>query len=219
MNLSPYEEHALKKLEERKRKLMREPSKKLVPEGARSRIASVSDKSVEQLSRVPGFVKSAAAARAGYVKAAAGFGEFTTRSAQLTMSEDRVVKAYAKRGHDIGDLKEIHSLDLKDVEKRILSRYFTDIYAAGGALEGAAAGAMISGGELLAAFGTVAGEGGGAAPGTGTVEAVVAGDAAALLGICSRVVAHTAMYYGYDLTEPGEAFFAMSVMNLGTAVT
>ena len=219
MDLSPYEQRALKEIEEHKRRLLRQPGRQLVSEDARKKFAAAGDKSSAQLGRIPGFVKSAAAARTGYLKAASGFGEFTTRSAQLTLSEERIVKAFSKCGHDIENLADIHNLDLRDVEKRILPRYFTDLYAAGGAIEGAAAGAVISGGELLAAFGTVAGAGAGGAPGTGTVVAAVAVDAAALLGICSRVVAHTAMYYGYDPSEPGEAIFAMSVMNLGSALT
>jgi hypothetical protein len=44
-------------------------------------------------------------------------------------------------------------------------------------------------------------------------------DAAALLTICSRVIAHEALYYGYDPRDPAEEVFMMQVIGLGLAVT
>ena len=44
-------------------------------------------------------------------------------------------------------------------------------------------------------------------------------DAAALLAACSRVVAHDALYYGYDPRDPVEEVFMMQVIGLGLANT
>jgi len=78
---------------------------------------------------------------------------------------------------------------------------------------------VISGGEALAMFGTVAGAGVGAAPGVGTITTVLAIDATTVLAACLRMVSHTAMYYGYDPNEPAETAYVLSVINLGSAVT
>lgn len=44
-------------------------------------------------------------------------------------------------------------------------------------------------------------------------------DAAALLTACSAVVAHDALYYGYDPLDPAEEIFMMHVIALGLAET
>jgi hypothetical protein len=90
-------------------------------------------------------------------------------------------------------------------------------YTATATVEGAAAGFMISGGEIVATGGTVAGAGAGGAPGVGMIVAVMAADAAAVLVAANRAVAHTAAYYGYDLDRPDERLFALAVLSMGTA--
>jgi hypothetical protein len=44
-------------------------------------------------------------------------------------------------------------------------------------------------------------------------------DAVALLTGCSRLVAHDALYYGYDPCYPAEEIFMMQVIGLGLATT
>ncbi|CAB4967408.1 MAG: EcsC family protein [Actinobacteria bacterium] len=219
MELSPYEQQALNEIEEHKRKLLNAPTRDFIPESARAAVSDAGGRALGKLNKVPGFTKATLKAQSGYIKAAEGLGQFAGTSAQTTLSEKRVLSAFTKRGHDVVTLRDIRSLDLQVVEERVMPRFFGHMYATGAAVEGATAGAVISGGELLAAMGSVAGAGAGATPGVGTVATVMCADAAALLGICSRVVGHTAMYYGYDPSSPGEALFAMSVMNLGSAVT
>jgi hypothetical protein len=85
------------------------------------------------------------------------------------------------------------------------------------ATEGALAGLVITGGEALAAAETVASAGAGAAPGAGTVIGVMVVDAAAVLAASVRVVAHIAAYHGYDVREPDEELFALSVIGWSTA--
>jgi len=84
-------------------------------------------------------------------------------------------------------------------------------------VEGGLAGLFITGGVAAAAGGGVFGLGAGAAPGLGATAATTAGDAAAVLAMSARVVAHTAMYYGYDPKRPDEEIFMMSVIGLGVA--
>jgi hypothetical protein len=219
MKLSSYEQRVLSEIEAHKLKLMNAPTRNLIPESARTAVSQAGGRALGKLDTLPGFTQAAAKAQAAYLKSAEGLGRLVGTSAHATLSDTRVLSAYAKRGHDLGTLRDIRSLDLREVEEEVMPRFFGHLYATGAAVEGAAAGAVISGGELLAAFGSVAGAGAAAAPGTLTVAATMSADAAVLLGICSRVVGHTAMYYGYDPLNPGEALFAMSVMNLGSAVS
>jgi hypothetical protein len=93
------------------------------------------------------------------------------------------------------------------------------VYASIAATEGAAAGAVVTGAELLGTVGSVASAGAASAPGAGAVGTAMAADAAFVLAAAQRVVSHTAMYYGFDPLEPAERVFAMSVVNLGSAVT
>jgi EcsC protein family len=92
-------------------------------------------------------------------------------------------------------------------------------YSASAAAEGAATGLAVSGGQAVAAFGGVAGAGAAAAPGLGMIAGAIGVDVAALLTVCSRVIAHDALYYGYDPRDPAEEVFMMQVIALGLAVT
>lgn len=217
--LSDYELNALREIELHKEALATRGSRKLLPTGARSAIEVRGAQVAEQARKLPGFTKAADAAKAGYLQAAAGLGKGLSRASGLSLSEERVLKGYRRRNHDVRSLADVRALDLEQVEKRARPQYMDFIYAAGAAAEGAGAGLVISGGEILAAGGEVAGAGAGAAPGLATVTGVVAFDAAAVLAVCTRAVGHTALYYGYDPRDPAEAVYAMSVMNLGTAVT
>src|SRR5215207_4056931 len=89
--------------------------------------------------------------------------------------------------------------------------------ALGAAIEGAGAGVVVTGGEVLATGGSIAGAGAGAAPGAGAIVGAMAFDAASVLGATARLVAHTAAYYGYDVREPEEQMFALSVISWTSA--
>jgi hypothetical protein len=217
--LSEYEQRALIEIDQYKAKFAATPARRLVPGTARDALRNRGGQAAKRLQSAPGFEVAASAARGGYMRAAEGLGGMTSKVAHYTLSEDRIVASFQRRNIDVNALTDIRTLDLKIVEKRAKPKYMDLAYASTAAAEGALAGALISGGELLASAGTVASGGATAAPSLGLITTVVAGDAAAVLSICSRVVAHTAMYYGYDPTEPAEAVFAMSVMNLGSAVT
>jgi hypothetical protein len=142
-----------------------------------------------------------------------------TRTGQLTTSEARIVRAYAKKGHSVERLDDIRKLDLSAVDKVASFTRLHYTYSVSAAGEGAAAGLAVSGGQALATAGAVAGAGAGSAPGLGTIAAAMGVDAAAVLTICSRVIAHDALYYGYDPLDPAEEVFMMQVIGLGLAVT
>lgn len=67
--------------------------------------------------------------------------------------------------------------------------------------------------------GGVAGQGAGAAPGFGVVAGAMTADAALVLALCGRSVGHTATLYGFDPNDPAEKLFALSVINVGSAMT
>jgi hypothetical protein len=148
-------------------------------------------------------------------KALEGMLSVVNKVAEKSMRRSAVLAAYAKRGHVLADLEDIRKLDLKLVDKvkpRLGLRY-----ASGTAVTGAATGLAVSGGELLATVGTVAGAGAAAAPGAGTIVGAMAADAATVLGAMTRAVARTAAFYGYDTQRPEEQVFALGVLNFGLA--
>lgn len=213
--LSEYEERVLKEIRERKDREVEHSPRKIMPPRAKEAGKSVAAKALQ----APRISKIAAKTSTGYASAAQGLGRFMTKSGSATLSPDRVVEAYRKRGLLIGSLEDIRRLDLSEVERRAIPRRMDMAYASVAAAEGAAAGAVISGGEALVMVGSVLGMGAGAAPGMGTVATAMVGDAAFVLAAASRAVGHTAMYYGYDPHDPGEAIYALSVINLGSAMT
>ena len=217
--LSAYELNALREIENHKNTIASRGTRTLLSEEKRAALNQRGSQVAANVQRIPGFGKAAAAAKGGYLQAAAGLGKGLSRASGLSLSEDRVIRGYRRRNHDVRTLADIRALDLELVERRAKPLYLDFLYAAAAAAEGAGAGLAISGGEILAVGGDVAGAGAGAAPGLATVTGVVAFDAAAVLALCTRAIGHTALYYGYDPRDPAEAIYAMGVMNLGSAVT
>ena len=132
-----------------------------------------------------------------------------------TVRDEAILGAFRKRGHDVQVIDDITNLELREIDK--VKPNLALAYTATATVEGAAAGFMISGGEIVATGGSVAGAGAGAAPGVGMIVSVMAADAAAVLVAANRAVAHTAAYYGYDLDHPDERLFALAVLSMGTA--
>lgn len=219
MDLSEYEKRALAEIQTHKDRMVATQARRVVPDSVRGQTTAAGKAVRERASTVPGFDKAAARARGGYLQAVSGLGKAINTSSRLSLSEQRLLKAYGKRGHDVSDLAGIRSLDLRIVEKRGMPSYLPFLYASAAAVEGAASGLVVTGGQIVAEGGAIAGAGAGAAPGLGAITASVAVDTAAVLALCTRVVGHTAMYYGYDPREPAEAVFALGVVNLGTAVS
>jgi hypothetical protein len=208
MRLSSYEQREWDRLQQRKAASLRKQPRRL-PAKARDRLSAVADKA----KAAPGAGK----VLAGYTTAARGLGKATGSTATRTVSIKYVIKRYQRAGHDIGSLAGIQQLDLSAVDavaKLSRIRYGHSLLAAAGGFGSAA---VVTGGEVLAGAGTVAGAGAGAAPGLGTVAAAVLADTAGVLGLAARSVAATALYYGYDPHRPEEEIFMMSVIGLGMA--
>ena len=219
MKLSEYEVRAFDEIRAHKDRMVYRQARQLMPGSVRSRSSVAGEAVRDRVAKVPGFERAAAGVRSGYLLAVSGMGKALSDGSRLTLSERRLLRAYAKRGHKIEGIADIRGLDLLTVEKRAMPNYMSFLYATAAFAEGAASGFVVTGGEILAASGELAGVGVGSAPGIGTVTATVAADAAAVLALCTRVVSHIAMYYGYDPREPGEAVFTLGVINLGSAVT
>lgn len=215
MGLSEYEREELEKVYEHKRRVLNRSPRRLVPPTVQKRSADL----FSRVMKMPGADKAKDSGAAVFNATAAGAGKFMTRTGQLTTSSDRVVRAYAKKGHAVQDLDGIRKLDLKQVDDVASFTRLHYTYSLTAAVEGAATGLAVSGGQAVATAGAVAGAGAAAAPGLGTIVAAMGVDAAALLTACSRVVAHDALYYGYDPLNPAEEIFMMQVIGLGLATT
>lgn len=136
------------------------------------------------------------------------------RASRVGISSKRVIALHKKRGHAVGALSDLRSLDLEQIDS-IGRRGSSWYYPAAAALSGMGAGLIISGGELV----TVASAGAAAAPSGAAIVGAFAGDTAIVLGVASRSVGHVSLLYGYDPEQPAERLFVMSVVNAGTAMT
>lgn len=136
------------------------------------------------------------------------------RVSRVGLSSETVVAKHKKRGHDVASLSDLRRLDLEQIDA-VRGRGTSWYYPAVAALSGAGAGLVISGGELV----TTASAGAAAAPSLGAIAGAFAGDAAFVLGLASRSVAHVSLLYGYDPEEPAEKLFVLSVVNAGTAMS
>lgn len=206
MTLSAYEQREWKRLQKRKADSLHKNARNLLPSGARERIAAVGDKARS----VPG-------AAAAYSAVAQGLGKATASTSSRTLSRGRVIQKYARAGHEVASLEDIHRIDLSAVDSVGKFHGIRYRHAMAAATEGLGSAAAITGGETLAGFGGVFGIGAGAAPGLGTVAGALAVDVAAVLGLAARTAAATALYYGYDPRQPEEEVFMMSVVALGMA--
>lgn len=209
MTLSSYELKEWDRLQQRKAASLQKQSRKLLPAKARDRLSAAADKA----KAVPGAGKVVE----GYTAAARGVSKATGSTAVRTVSTKHVIRQYQRAGHDVESVAGIQQLDLSAVDavaKLSRIRYSHSMLAAAGGFGSAA---VVTGGEVLAGAGTVAGAGAGAAPGLGTVAAAMLADAAGVLGLAARSVAATALYYGYDPRQPEEEIFMMAVIGLGMA--
>jgi hypothetical protein len=207
MTLSAYEQKEWDRLQKRKADALGKQARQLIPQQARERLAALGEKA----KNVPGADKVTAA----YNGAARGVGKAVGDTASRTVSKKRVIAQYQRAGHEINELDEIRNLDLRVVDavaKQNLVRYG---HALSAAATGLTSGAVVTGGELLAGVGSVAGAGVAAAPGIGTVAGAMAADATLMLGLSTRTVSSTALCYGYDPRDPEEEVFVMSVIALG----
>lgn len=209
--MTPYDASAWAETEEWRHGRLSASGRRLVPGQIRAWFASGGRVAKEKFASLPG----AAEFEAIFLKTLDGLMDLGSRAAMASVRDGAIIEAFKRRGHDVEDIEDIKRLELRDVDK--VKPNLALAYTSASTLEGAAAGFAISGGEAMAAAGTVLGVGAGGAPGVGTVVGVMAADAAAVLVAANRAVAHTAAYYGYDLNKPDERLFALAVLSMGTA--
>ena len=82
-------------------------------------------------------------------------------------------------------------------------------YASITATEGAISGVLSSGGSVAALLGL----GIASAPGVGITAGAISLDVITFLASSSRLVSHTAAYYGYDTQDPSEVLFSTMVLS------
>jgi hypothetical protein len=205
-----YDAAAWQRIEEWRDRRLSRRSRRVRPKSWQKRVTSAGDQAKERLQSLSGAKRF----EDDFLAALDGLAGFGSRVAMASVRKDAVVRAYQKRGYSVEALADIHRLDLRDIDA---VRPRLDLaYMTAATMEGAAAGFVVSGGELLASVGTVAGAGAGAAPGAGMVVGAMAADAAATLLASHRAIAHIAAYYGYDVDEPAERLFALGVLGFGT---
>ena len=182
-----------------------------IPPRVQHSIDNASTKVRDVWEKVPGTDNLEAA----LAKALGGLKDLTLDPAMASVSETRVTSRFVKRGHDVKSIADIRHLDLEQLD-RVMPKLRTR-YSAAAAVEGAAAGLVISGGEALAAAGSVFGAGVGAAPGAASIVGAMAGDAATVIAASARVTAHVGAFYGYEVSTPEEEFFALSAMSFSNS--
>jgi hypothetical protein len=182
-----------------------------VPATVRRSMDNASEKARDAWDKVPGTDSLEEA----LVKALRGLKDLTLDPAMASVSEKSVVRRFVKHGHDVKVISNIRSLDLEQVD-RVKPKLRTR-YSAAAALEGAAAGLVVTGGEALAAVGSVFGAGVGAAPGAASIAGAMAFDAATVIAASARITAHVGTYYGYEVCTPEEEFFAVSAMSFSSS--
>jgi hypothetical protein len=181
-----------------------------MPASVRKCAAKIGATAKDRLEEIPGFDQFERLLGA----ALEGLIEWGRRLAVASLRRTNVVRAYKDAGHHVAALEDIQKLELRDVDK--VKPRLAPAYITAATMEGAGAGFVVSGGELLA-MGGAAGAGAGAAPGAATVVGTMTADAAAVLLAGHRALAHIAAYYGYDVEKPHEQLFALGVLGVGTA--
>lgn len=210
--MTPYDQRAWEEIERWRASRLGTKARHLVPAHIRDGMSRATQSAKERLESLPG----AEAFESVFVDALGGLLDVGSRAGAASVRDGAIVGAYRKRGYAVADMDDIRTLDLCEIDKVRPNLGFA--YTASATVEGGAAGFLVSGGEIVAAGGTVFGAGAGGAPGIATVLGVMAADAAAVLFGANRAVAHIAAYYGYDLENPDERLLALAVLGMGTAV-
>ena len=139
--------------------------------------------------------------------AALGLVELAASASEASVRRKRILKAYRAAGHDVNTLQDIRALSLDQV--LAVKPRLSLAYSGTAAAEGAVSGVFASGGSVAA----VLGMGVASAPGVGVTASAMAVDVTAFLAAATRLVAHTAAYYGYDSEEPTERLFSTMVLS------
>ena len=176
---------------------------RVISQRLRSFLLAPVAKLVELARKVPG----GAAIIRKISSGALGLVELGTSAAESTIRREQIVKAHRKAGNDIEHLEDIRDLSLDDI--RLVRPHLKVSYCAVTATEGAISSIVASGGSVAALVGL----GIASAPGVGVVAAAIGLDIITFLTSATRLVSHTAAYYGYDTEDPAEDLFAAMVLS------
>ena len=210
-DMSPYDRRAWAEVEKWREKKLSARTRRMLPPKIRDKVSDKSRSAKQKFEALPGAGKFEAL----FEKALGGLVDLGSRAVMSTVRKEAILKAYRKREHEVQVLEDISKLELRDIDK--VKPNLALAYTSTATVEGAAAGFAIAGGEIVAGGGALAGAGAGAAPGISTIVGVMAADAATVLITANRAVAHTAAYYGYDVSRHDERLFALAVLSMGTA--
>ena len=160
-------------------------------------------KAVSLARKVPGGAAVTGAVASGILKLV----ELGTSAAESSISRERIVRAFRRSGCDIECLEDIRNLSLAQI--RSVKPHLKVGYCGVAAAEGAISSIVASGGSVA----VLAGLGVASAPGVGVVAAAIGLDIMTFLASATRLVSHTAAYYGYDTEDPAENLFAAMVLS------
>ncbi len=135
--------------------------------------------------------------------------EKATSVSEASVRRERILKSYREAGYDVERLEDIRSLGLSLNQIRPVRPHLKIAYSSAVAIEGALSGVVATGGSVAAVLGL----GIISAPGIAITTCALALDIVTFLGAATRLVSHTAAYYGYDTTDPAENLFATMVLS------
>lgn len=135
--------------------------------------------------------------------------EKATSVSEASVRRERILKSYREAGYDVERLEDIRSLGLSLDQIRPVRPHLKIAYSSAVAIEGALTSVVATGGSVAAVLGL----GIISAPGIAITTFALALDIVTFLGAATRLVSHTAAYYGYDTVDPAENYFATMVLS------
>ena len=135
--------------------------------------------------------------------------EKATSVSEASVRRERILKSYREAGYDVERLEDIRSLGLSLDQIRPVRPHLKIAYSSAVAIEGALSSIIATGGAVAAVLGL----GIISAPGIAITTFALALDIVTFLGAATRLVSHTAAYYGYDTIDPAENHFATMVLS------
>lgn len=142
-----------------------------------------------------------------------GLRSVTLDPAIASVNDSSIRNHYVDLGAPVGSLEEILDLDLEVIDRGLPP--LGARYMLGMGVEGALSAGAVTGAELLASAQTVGTFGVGAAPGATTVVAAMAADAATLVAGSARLVARTAAFHGFPVTDDEAKIEALATLSFG----
>ena len=139
--------------------------------------------------------------------AALGLVDLAASASEASVRRRRILKAYRSAGYRVERVTDIRSLSLAQI--RAIKPRLNLAYSGSAAAEGAVSGVFASGGSAAALLGM----GVASAPGVGVTTSAIALDIVTFLAAATRLVSHTAAYYGYDTVDPAENLFSTMVLS------